>query len=85
MHILVIVWISVPQQVRIDHRTQSLSFGTNLGVAQKEDVPEGPNIQSMPSESIRNQLTQMAQAIDSAVNIITPHEQKVGQLDLISI
>ncbi len=27
-------------QVRIDHRNAMLSFGTDLGVAQKEDCPE---------------------------------------------
>ena len=27
-------------QVRIDHRNRMLSFGTDLGVAQKEDCPE---------------------------------------------
>merc|ERR1712079_727574 len=43
---------------------------------------EGPSIQVMPSESSRNQLTQMAQALDSAVTIITPHEQKTKREDL---
>ena len=52
------------QQVRIDHLNSSLTFGTDLGVAQKEDVPEGPFVQSMPSEQIRNQLTHMANALN---------------------
>jgi len=69
-------------QVRIDHRTRSLSFGTNLGVAQKEDAPEGPYIQSMPSETIREQLTTMAQNLDQAVNIITPVEQSTQRDEL---
>ena len=59
-------------QVRIDHRTQSLSFGTDLGVAQKEDYPEGPYLQAMPSEQIRNQMTHMARALEKAINVIQP-------------
>lgn len=64
--------------MRIDHRTRSLSFGTDLGVAQKEDVAEGPYLQSMPSENIRNQLTNLAAALEKAVNIIQPHELNVS-------
>jgi len=59
-------------QVRIDHRTRSLTFGTDLGVSQKEDIPEGPYIQSMPSEQIRNQVINMAQALNQAMEIIGP-------------
>lgn len=47
-------------------------------MAQKEDVPEGPYIQSMPSEHIRNQLTHMAQALDKAMTIISPKEIQVS-------
>ena len=61
-------------QVRIDHRTKSLSFGTDLGVSQKEDIPEGPYIQSMPSEQIRNQVINIAQALNQAMEIIGPKE-----------
>ena len=61
-------------QVRIDHRTKSLSFGTDLGVSQKEDIPEGPYIQSMPSEQIRNQVINMAQALNQAMEIIGQKE-----------
>lgn len=63
--------------MRIDHRTRSLSFGTDLGVSQNEDLPEGPYLQSMPSEQIRNQLTYMAQAIDKAITLIKPTELQV--------
>ena len=53
-------------------------------VAQKEDVPEGPYIQSMPSEGIRNQLISMARALHQSVVRIEPKEKKVrgvkGQL-----
>ncbi|KAL5016137.1 hypothetical protein ScPMuIL_005726 [Solemya velum] len=69
-------------QVRIDHRKQILTFGTYLAGAQREDIPEGPYIQSMPSEDIRNQLTRMAIAMDKAIDIIKPQDHKVQQEDL---
>ncbi|CAG5135673.1 unnamed protein product [Candidula unifasciata] len=69
-------------QVRIDHRTLSLSFGTDLGVSQKEDIPEGPYIQSMPSEQIRNQVINIAQALNQAVEIIGPKESTQEEEEL---
>ncbi|XP_060068006.1 eukaryotic translation initiation factor 3 subunit A-like isoform X2 [Ylistrum balloti] len=69
-------------QVRIDHRKACLSFGTDLMVAQKEDVPEGPYIQSMPSEQIRNQLTSIAEALHKSVILIEPKERKVQREEL---
>ena len=32
-------------KVRIDHRTKAISFGLDLHVAHKEEVPEGPYLQ----------------------------------------
>ena len=32
-------------QVRIDHKTKAISFGLDLHVAHKEEVPEGPYLQ----------------------------------------
>ena len=64
------------RQVRIDHNKASLTFGTDLGVAQKEDTPEGPFIQSMPSEQIRSQLAHMANALNQAVKIVRPVDDK---------
>ena len=49
-----------------------MSFGTDLGVAQKEDVPEGPYLQAMPSEHIRKQLTCYAQSLEKAVKVVQP-------------
>lgn len=68
--------------MRIDHRSKCLSFGTDLCVSQKEDVPEGPYLQSMPSEQIRNQLTYMAQALHKAAKIIKPTDTSLKQEDL---
>jgi len=64
--------------VRIDHREHSLTFGTDLGVSQKEEVPEGPYIQRMPSEVIRMQLTHLAVALKTAVQILQPRDENVS-------
>lgn len=61
-------------QVRIDHRSHSLSFGTDLGLSQKEEAAEGPTIQSMTSEQIRNQLTVMGRVLSQAVSLISPKQ-----------
>ena len=71
--------------MRIDHRNHSLSFGTDLGVAQKEDVPEGPYIQRMPSEQIRVQLTQLAQTLHKAVRTLQSRDQEVCILDSVCL
>ncbi|KAJ7328582.1 Eukaryotic translation initiation factor 3 subunit A [Desmophyllum pertusum] len=63
-------------QVRIDHRTKAISFGLDLHVAHKEEVPEGPYLQSMPSERLRNQLTLMSTALHNAINKIRPEAIK---------
>jgi hypothetical protein len=39
-------------KVRIDHRTQSVHFGTDLTESQRTDLPEGPHVQAMPSEQV---------------------------------
>ncbi|XP_057379990.1 eukaryotic translation initiation factor 3 subunit A-like [Daphnia carinata] len=46
-------------QIRIDHRNNCLHFGTELFEAQREDLPEGPTLQAMPSEQIRTHLISM--------------------------
>ncbi|XP_074640186.1 eukaryotic translation initiation factor 3 subunit A-like [Tubulanus polymorphus] len=70
-------------QVRIDHRTRCLTFGCDLGVnSQKEEVTEGPNIQSMPSEHIRNQMVLMAEALSMTAKLIQPSSVKTVQDEL---
>lgn len=59
-------------QVRIDHKSKSLQFGGDLYVAQKDDIREGPQIQSLTSEQIRYQLSQMASALKKASDILRP-------------
>ena len=55
-------------QVRLDHRSQTVSFGTDLNIALQEDVEEGPFLQHMPGEQLRNQLQHMAKALSKAIS-----------------
>uniref|UniRef100_A0A672GZI4 Eukaryotic translation initiation factor 3 subunit A n=1 Tax=Salarias fasciatus TaxID=181472 RepID=A0A672GZI4_SALFA len=59
-------------QVRIDHSSRTLSFGSDLNYSTKEDAPVGPFLQNMPSEQIRNQLTAMSASLAKAIHIIKP-------------
>ncbi|XP_049592997.1 eukaryotic translation initiation factor 3 subunit A [Syngnathus scovelli] len=59
-------------QVRIDHTSRTLSFGSDLNYSTKEDAPVGPFLQNMPSEQIRNQLTAMSASLAKALQVIKP-------------
>uniref|UniRef100_W5KCV9 Eukaryotic translation initiation factor 3 subunit A n=1 Tax=Astyanax mexicanus TaxID=7994 RepID=W5KCV9_ASTMX len=59
-------------QVRIDHSSRTLSFGSDLNYSTKEDSPVGPFLQNMPSEQIRNQLTAMSSSLAKAIQVIKP-------------
>merc|ERR1719461_2132424 len=69
-------------QVRIDHRTGSVHFGTDLSEAQRTELPEGPTIQSMPSEQVRTQLMSMMSVLDKSLTIICPDRNKKEMGDL---
>merc|ERR1719370_2868976 len=69
-------------QVRIDHRTRSVRFGTDLTESQRTDLPEGPHVQSMPSEQIRTQLMRMMVSLDGAINTIYPDRNQGDNNDL---
>merc|ERR1711872_471602 len=69
-------------QVRIDHRTRSVRFGTDLTESQRTDLPEGPHVQSMPSEQIRTQLMRMMVSLDGAINTIHPDRNQVENAEL---
>uniref|UniRef100_A0A3Q2FI11 Eukaryotic translation initiation factor 3 subunit A n=1 Tax=Cyprinodon variegatus TaxID=28743 RepID=A0A3Q2FI11_CYPVA len=62
-------------QVRIDHTSRTLSFGSDLNYSTKEDSPVGPFLQNMPSEQIRNQLTAMSASLAKAIQVIKPQER----------
>lgn len=70
------IFIFLPQ-IRVDHRSECIHFGADLSESQREDLPEGPMLQSLPSETIRCQLVQMGSALQSCLNIIVPDNRKV--------
>jgi translation initiation factor 3 subunit A len=53
----------------------------DLSESQREDRPEGPTLQSMPSEQVRNQLVNMATVLHRAMATINPHKKKVCEHD----
>lgn len=63
-------------QIRIDHGKQCVHFGMDLSESQREDKPEGPTLQSMPSEQIRNQLISMTTVLQQAINVINPNKKR---------
>merc|ERR1712059_148628 len=69
-------------QVRIDHRTGSVHFGTDLSESQRTDLPEGPHIQAMPSEQVRTQLMSMMSVLDKSLSTIYPERAKLETADL---
>ena len=64
-------------QIRIDHRTRTVHFGTDLAEAQSYDLAEGPHLQDMPSEQIRTQLMQMLEVLDKSLKTIHPDKVKI--------
>uniref|UniRef100_A0A673I5L1 Eukaryotic translation initiation factor 3 subunit A n=1 Tax=Sinocyclocheilus rhinocerous TaxID=307959 RepID=A0A673I5L1_9TELE len=77
--------LQIVQNVRIDHTSRTLSFGSDLNYSTKEDSPVGPFLQNMPSEQIRNQLTAMSSCLAKAIQVIKPasilqeHEEQSQQ------
>lgn len=65
-------------QIRIDHGKRCIHFGMDLSESQREDKPEGPTLQVMPSEQVRNQLVNMATVLNQSIHVINPNKKKVG-------
>jgi len=63
-------------QIRVDHRSECIYFGTDLSESQREDLPEGPTLQALPSENIRMQLVRMSSALHSCLAILHPDNKK---------
>lgn len=63
-------------QIRVDHRSECVHFGADLSESQREDLPEGPMLQSLPSETIRCQLVQMGSALQACLDLIVPDNRK---------
>lgn len=66
-------------QIRIDHQENCIHFGTALAESQREVIPDGPMLQSMPSEQIRSQLVNMSIVLHRAINSINPNRNKADR------
>lgn len=67
-------------QVNINHQSKSISFGSALVVALKEEVADGPYIQSMPSEILRSQLSSLSEGVRCAMLILSPEDSNKERL-----
>lgn len=63
-------------QITIDHKEKMVMFGTDLSESQREDHHDGPTLQSMPSEQVRQQLVNMSVVLHRAIAAINPNRQK---------
>merc|ERR1712141_631826 len=64
-------------QIRVDHRSRTVHFGTELAEAQSISETEGPHLQDMPSEQIRTQLMKMLEVMDKSLKTIHPDKMKI--------
>lgn len=63
-------------QITIDHKLKCVHFGTDLSESQREYHPDGPTLQSMPSEQVRSQLVNMSIVLHRAIAAINPNRKK---------
>jgi len=64
-------------QIRVDHRTRTVHFGSNMTEAQSVSEVEGPHLQDMPSEQVRTQLMLMLEVLDKSIKTINPDKMKI--------
>merc|ERR1712226_1197325 len=64
-------------QIRVDHRTRTVHFGSDLTGSQSYNAMEGPHMQDMPSEQIRQQLMLMLEVLDKGLKTIHPNKIKI--------
>lgn len=69
-------------QVRIDHRKECFHFGSELNISQRDEIIEGPCLQSMPSEQIRKHLVVMHTSLIKATRMIDSEKEKAERVDL---
>ena len=68
-------------QVRIEHKSQALTFGTDLTLANSqtnfnEQISKDNTFQTMPNEQIRSQLISMSRALYSSMEVINDKTNK---------
>lgn len=68
-------------QIRIDHGKGCIQFGMDLSESQREDKPEGPTLQTMPSEQIRTYLINTFKVLSKSASIINPECNQVNKIN----
>lgn len=68
-------------QVRIEHKSQALTFGTDLTLSSSqtnfnENLSKDNAFQTMPNEQIRNQLISMSRALYSSMEVVNDKTNK---------
>lgn len=69
-------------QVRIDHRKECFHFGSELNISQRDEIIEGPVLQSMPTEQLRKHLVVMHTSLVKATRLIDSDKDKRERVDL---
>lgn len=60
--------------MRVDHRTQSVSFGADLQMSMEDEANDGPFLQHMPGDQLKNQLQMMARALSRAMEKLSMND-----------
>ena len=64
-------------QVRIEHKSKALSFGTDINLSSAGDTSSNTNVlQKMPNEQMRNQLISISRALYASMDIIYDKDNK---------
>jgi len=64
-------------QVRIEHKSKALTFGTDLSLSSGTEINLNTNIiQKMPNEQIRNQLLLISRALYASMGIVNEKANK---------
>ncbi|KXS17777.1 hypothetical protein M427DRAFT_54363 [Gonapodya prolifera JEL478] len=58
--------------IRVDHRTNSITFEADPFEASKGSISEGPRLQSLPSEQMRLQVVRLAKRLHTVVAALDP-------------
>ncbi|KAJ3242556.1 eukaryotic translation initiation factor 3 subunit A [Chytriomyces hyalinus] len=60
--------------IRVNHMTRTITFETDVFAGSKATGSKGPRVQSTPAEQMRTHLTNLANRLNTAVTLISPHK-----------
>ena len=65
-------------EVRLCHRTKSISFGANIFAPDTAKSADGPQLQMLQSDMMKSQLTALSKRLNAAVDMIHPGKRASG-------